>query len=192
MQHASYKMTGLALVLALALVGGIQAQQKQQEHQEHHPEGAQTPQQPPAKAGADAPAQPQQMQGMLGNMQGMMEHMQGMMERMQGMMGRQGMGMSAQGEQDDEEAFPQRGMMGRRGMMGMGDMMGSDDMMGSRGSSNSLIHSRSRYGHSCVTMPRRPFASEQISACWQWMSGNCWIRTQWTFRSSSNSYKTWP
>jgi Spy/CpxP family protein refolding chaperone len=124
MQHASYKMTGLALVLALVLVGGIQAQQKQQEHQEHHPEGAQTPQQPPAKPGADAPAQPQQMQGMMGNMQGMMEHMQGMMQRMQGMMGRQGMGMSAQGEQDDEEASPPRGMMGSGGMMGMGDMLG--------------------------------------------------------------------
>jgi Spy/CpxP family protein refolding chaperone len=110
MQYVSGTMAGLALVLSVALVGGIQAQQ-QQEHQQHHPGGAQTPQSAPAETGAGAPAQPQQMQGM-------MERMQGMMERMQGMMGRQGMGMSAQGEEDDEEESPPRGMMGRRGMMG--------------------------------------------------------------------------
>ena len=130
MQGISYKMAGLALVLGLVLVGGIRAQQKQQEHQEHHPEGAQTPQQQPAETGAGAPAQPQQMQGMMENMQGMMQHMQGMMQRMHGMMGRQGMGMSAQGEEDDEEVSPQHGMMGRRGMMGMGGMMGPGSMIG--------------------------------------------------------------
>jgi Spy/CpxP family protein refolding chaperone len=65
------------------------------------------------------------MQGMMENMQGMMQHMQSMMERMHGMMGRQGMGgmmgrqgmgRTAQEEEDegeDEEASPQRGMMGR-------------------------------------------------------------------------------
>jgi len=57
---------------------------------------------------------------MMDNMQGMMQHMQGMMEQMQAMMGRQGMGMAAQDEEDDEEASPQRGMMG---MMGRGGMM---------------------------------------------------------------------
>ena len=46
-----------------------------------------------------------------------MQHMQGMMERMQGMMGRRGMGTMAQ-EDDDEDASPQREMIGRRGMMG--------------------------------------------------------------------------
>ena len=115
MRHISCKMAGLALALGVALGGAVQAQQ--QEHQQHHPGGAQTPQQQPAKTSASAPAQPQQMQGM-------MEHMQGMMQRMQGMMGRQGMGMSAQGEEDDEAASTQRGMMGMGGMMGPGGMMG--------------------------------------------------------------------
>jgi hypothetical protein len=49
--------------------------------------------------------------------------MQGMMAQMQGMMGRRAMGTMAQ-EDDDEDAAPQRGLMGRRGMMGMGGMMG--------------------------------------------------------------------
>jgi Spy/CpxP family protein refolding chaperone len=122
MQHVSGTMAGLALVLSVALVGGIQAQQ-QQEHQQHHPGGAQTPQSAPAETGAGAPAQPQQMQGMMERMQGMMERMQGMMGR-GGMMGRQGMGMSAQGEEDDEEASPPRGMRGRRGMMGPDGTLG--------------------------------------------------------------------
>jgi Spy/CpxP family protein refolding chaperone len=117
MQHISCKMAGLTLALAMALVGGVQAQQQ---HQQHHPGGAQAPQQQPAETGPGAPAQPQQIQGMMDNMQGMMQHMQGMMERMHGMMGRQGMGMAAQEEEDDEEASPQRGMMG---MMGPGGMM---------------------------------------------------------------------
>ena len=130
MQCLSYKTAGLTMILALVLVGTIQAQQQ---HQQHHPGGTS---QQPAGAGQGAPMQPQmtdQIQGMMGNMQGMMEHMQGMMEHMQGMMehmqgmmggggmrGRQG--MTAQEEDDDEEASPQRGMMGRQGMMGHGGM----------------------------------------------------------------------
>jgi Spy/CpxP family protein refolding chaperone len=39
------------------------------------------------------------------------------------------MGTIAQ-EDDDEDAAPQRGLMGRRGMMGMGGMMGPGGMMG--------------------------------------------------------------
>ena len=126
MQHVSYKMVGMALVLTAALVGGVQAQQQ---HEQHHPGGAQTAQPQPAETDTGVPAQPQQMQGMMENMQGMMQHMQGMMERMQGMMGRRGMGTMAQ-EDDDEDAPPQRGLMGRRGMMGMGGMMGPGGMMG--------------------------------------------------------------
>ena len=114
MQHVSYKMVGMALVLTAALVGGVQAQQQ---HEQHHPGGAQTAQPQPAETDTGVPAQPQQIQGMMENMQGMMQHMQGMMERMQGMMGRRGMGTMAQ-EDDDEEAPPQREMIGRRGMMG--------------------------------------------------------------------------
>jgi Spy/CpxP family protein refolding chaperone len=114
MQHVSYKMVGMALVLTAALVGGVQAQQQ---HEQHHPGGAQTAQPQPAETDTGVPAQPQQMQGMMENMQGMMQHMRGMMERMQGMMGRRGMGTMAQ-EDDDEEAPPQREMIGRRGMMG--------------------------------------------------------------------------
>lgn len=127
MQHVSGKMAGVALVVSLVLVGGAQAQ-PQQEHQQHHPGGAQIAQQPPAATSAGAPAQPQQMQGMMERMQGMMERMQGMMGH-GGMRGRQGMGRSAQ-EDDDEEDSPQRGMMGHRGMMGMGGMMGPGSMLG--------------------------------------------------------------
>ena len=121
MQRISCKTAGLALVLAVVLVGGVQAQQ----HQQHHPGGAQAPQQQPPETGAGTPAPSQmmgEMQGMMENMQGMIEHMQGMMEQMQGrrghssMMRRRGMmgmgGMMAQEEEDKEES-PQRGMMGR-------------------------------------------------------------------------------
>ena len=76
MQHVSYKMVGMALVLTAALVGGVQAQQQ---HEQHHPGGAQTAQPQPAETDTGVPAQPQQMQGMMENMQGMMQHMQGMM-----------------------------------------------------------------------------------------------------------------
>ena len=111
MPHVSCKTAGLTLALTLVLVGGVQAQQQ--------PGGAQAPQQQPTETGPRAPVPPQQMQGMMDNMQGMMERMQGMMGRrgMGGMMGRQGMGMAPQEEDDDEEASPQRGMMGMGGMM---------------------------------------------------------------------------
>jgi Spy/CpxP family protein refolding chaperone len=156
MQRISCKTTGLAIALAFALAGSVQAQQQQQ-HQQHHPGGAQSSQQQPAGAGPGAPTQPQmteQMQSMMGNMQGMMQHMQGMMEHMQGMMsgsgimgrrgmmGRQGMmgmggmmarqGMMAQEEDEDEETSPQSGMMGMGGMMDRG-MMGRHGMMSRHG-----------------------------------------------------------
>ena len=114
MPRFSCKTMGLTLALALVLVGGVQAQQQ---HEQHHPGGAQVSQQPAAETGPGAPAQPQQLQGMMDNMQGMMQHMQGMMERMQGMMGRQGMGMMPQEEEETEEASPPRGMMGMGGMI---------------------------------------------------------------------------
>jgi Spy/CpxP family protein refolding chaperone len=120
MQHVSYKMVGMALVLIAALVGGVQAQQQ---HEQHHPGGVQTAQPQPAETATGMPAQPQPMQGMMENMQGMMQHMQGMMARMQGMMGRRGMGTMTQ-EDEDEDASPHRGLMGRRGMMGPSGMMG--------------------------------------------------------------------
>jgi Spy/CpxP family protein refolding chaperone len=149
MQHVSSKRVGLALVLTAALVGGVYAQQQ---HEQHHPGGAQAPQPSPDAPGPGAPAQPQQMQGMMDNMQGMMQHMQSMMERMHGMMSGQDMGITAQDEEDDEEASPQRrrggvergrlrqqdddeeaspqrGMMGRRAMRGMGGMMDMEGMM---------------------------------------------------------------
>jgi len=114
MPRFSCKTMGLTLALALVLVGGVQAQQQ---HEQHHPGGAQVSQQPAAETGPGAPAQPQQLQGMMDNMQGMMQHMQGMMERMQGTMGRQGMGMMPQEEEENEEASPPRGMMGMGGMI---------------------------------------------------------------------------
>jgi len=61
MSHVSGTMAGLALVLGLTLVGGVQAQQQQ------HPGAARTPQHQPAETGTGAPAQPQQMQGMMGS-----------------------------------------------------------------------------------------------------------------------------
>jgi Spy/CpxP family protein refolding chaperone len=96
MQRISCKTAGLAIVLALALVGSVQAQQQQ--HQQHHPGGAQAPQQQSAETGQGAPAQSQ----MTDHMQGMMEHMQGMMGGgsmmgRRGMMGHRGMGMAGHG-----------------------------------------------------------------------------------------------
>jgi Spy/CpxP family protein refolding chaperone len=65
----------------------------------------------------------QQMQGMLERMQGMLEHMQDTLEHMPSGQGCGGMmstsGMSAEEDEDDEEAS----MMGYGGMMGMRDMM---------------------------------------------------------------------
>lgn len=127
MHRISYKTTRLAIALAFALAGSVQAQQQQ--HQQHHPGGPQASQQQPAGTDPGAPMQPQmteQMQGMMEHMQGMMEHMQGMMSG-GSMMARQG--MTAQEEDDDEEMSPRSSMMGRRGMMGMGKMMGHGGMI---------------------------------------------------------------
>jgi hypothetical protein len=100
-------MLGLALLLALSLVGSVAAQQ--QEHQQHHPGRPETTQAQTGDTSLAGPEQAQsaeQMQGMMENMQGMMEHMQSMMERMQRRMGSGSMpGMG--------------GMMGGRGMRGM-------------------------------------------------------------------------
>lgn len=130
MNRTTWKMSGLAFVLALIVTGGVWAQQ----HQEHHPEGTSASAEQPAASSPEAPATGQmmgQMQGMMENMQGMMSHMQTMME----MMGRGGMGgrgamtgtmgrrgMTADEADEDDEGAPWSGMMGRRGMMGRAGM----------------------------------------------------------------------
>ena len=54
MQRISYKTAGLALILAVALAGGVQAQQ----HQQHHPSGTQAPQQQPPETSAGMAVSP--------------------------------------------------------------------------------------------------------------------------------------
>ena len=138
MQRISCQTAGLAIALAFVLVGSVQAQQQQQ----HHPSGTQTSQAQSARscsrcsrtaaddrpdaghdgkharhAGAHA-NHVEHMQTMLGG-----DGVQAARSRMGmgGMMGRQG--MMAQEDDDDEEAFPQRRMMGRHGTMGRRGMM---------------------------------------------------------------------
>ena len=105
MYRTIWNITSLVLILALALLGRVEAQQQQ-----HHRGDAQVAQAQAPQATQDAPAQApmqQQMQGMMQQMQGMMQQMQGMMQQRRGGMGRGMMG---------------RGVMGH-GMMGHGMMM---------------------------------------------------------------------
>ena len=108
MDRKAWKLSGLALVLILAVTGAVQAQQ----HQRHHSGGTQTSrgQMPEASQATPAP--------MMQQMQGMMENMQEMMQQMQGMMGRRG-GMMTEEDEEDEDDKP-GGMMD---MMGHGHMM---------------------------------------------------------------------
>ena len=117
MNRTTWKIASLALIVAFALLGRVEAQQ----HQQHHRGGAQTSQAQTGEETQEAPTQApmgQPMQGMMQQMQGMMQQMQGMMQQMHGRMGRGGM--------------MGRGMMrGRGGMMGHGGMMrGHGGMMG--------------------------------------------------------------
>jgi Spy/CpxP family protein refolding chaperone len=82
MHRTVWKTSGLAIILALACAGAVQAQQ----HQQHHQRGPQASE----ESAAQAP--------MMYRMQGMMEHMQDMMEHMQDMTGQGGMmGMMGRG-----------------------------------------------------------------------------------------------
>jgi Spy/CpxP family protein refolding chaperone len=151
MHRTTWKMSSLALVLALALAGGVQAQQ----HEQHHPGSVQMSQDQTTRETQETPAQAPMMQstqGMMEQMQGMMQQMQGMMQQMQGMMGRGGMmmgpggmqgwmgpgsmmGMTGPGgmmaeeaEHEDDEGTSWGGMMGHHGMLGGGHMMGHGGM----------------------------------------------------------------
>jgi Spy/CpxP family protein refolding chaperone len=118
MDRKAWKLSGLALVLMLAVTGAIQAQQ----HPQHHPGSTQTSQGQMPEASQETPAP------MMQQMQGMMENMQEMMQQMQGMMGRRG-GMMAEEDEEDEDDMP-GGMMDMMGMMGRhGGMMGHGYMM---------------------------------------------------------------
>jgi Spy/CpxP family protein refolding chaperone len=108
MDRKAWKLSGLALVLILAVTGAVQAQQ----HQQHHPGSTQTSQGQPPEMSQETPAL------MMRQMQGMMENMQEMMQQMQGMMGRRG-GMMTEEDEEDEDDKP-GGMMD---MMGHGHMM---------------------------------------------------------------------
>jgi hypothetical protein len=123
-------MASLALIVALALLGRVEAQPSQQ----HHRGGAQTAPAQTGEAAQEAPAQAPMghpMQGMMQQMEGMMQQMQGMMQQMQGQMGRGGMmghgGMMGRGmmrDQDDDDSSDDGGMMSRGMMRGHGGMMG--------------------------------------------------------------------
>ena len=107
------KLSGLALVLVLAITGAVQAQQQQ------HRGSTQTSQGQTSGASQEAPA------SMLQQMQGMMADMHDMMQQMQGMMGRRsGMMTEANDDDEDDTSGDMMGMMGRRGgMMGHGHML---------------------------------------------------------------------
>jgi Spy/CpxP family protein refolding chaperone len=118
MDRKAWKLSGLALVLMLAVTGAVRAQQ----HQRHHPGGTQTSEGQMPEASQETPAP------MMQQMQGMMENMQEMMQQMQGMMGRRG-GMMAEEDEEDGDDRP-GGMMDIMGMMDRhGDMMGHGHMM---------------------------------------------------------------
>jgi hypothetical protein len=100
MYRRGWKTTVPALLLALLLAAGVEAQPQRQPPR---PAAPQDPGEQAAESGRGAPARPHIMQGMMEDMQDMMEDMQDMMERMRGMMGRRSMG-----EEDEDEA-PQPG-----------------------------------------------------------------------------------
>ncbi len=90
MYRTIWSITSLVFVLALALLGRVEAQQPQPHRGDAQVAQAQAPQ-----ATQDAPAQApmmQQMQGMMQQMQGMMQQMQGMVQQRRGGMGRGMMG----------------------------------------------------------------------------------------------------
>ncbi len=118
MYRTIWSITSLVFVLALALLGRVEAQQPQPHRGDAQVAQAQAP-----PATQDAPAQApmmQQMQGMMQQMQGMMQQRRGGMGR--GMMGRgmMGRGVMRAAEDDDESS---RGAMKGHGMMGHGMMM---------------------------------------------------------------------
>jgi Spy/CpxP family protein refolding chaperone len=112
------------LIIALALLGRVEAQPSQQ----HHRGGAQTSQAQTGEETQEAPAQApmgQPMQGMMQQMEGMMQQMQGMMQQMHSQMGRgmmRGYGMMR--DQEDDDPSDDRGMRGRGMMRGHGGVMG--------------------------------------------------------------------
>jgi Spy/CpxP family protein refolding chaperone len=123
MNRTMWRIVSPVLIMVLALLGSVEAQQ----HQQYHRGGAQAA---PTQTDEEAKEAPDQapMQGMMQQMQGMMQQMQGMMQQMHGQMGQGGMmGRGMMRERADDESSDDRGMMGR-GMMGHG-MMGHG-MMG--------------------------------------------------------------
>ena len=121
MNRTAWSMASLVLIVALTLMGRVEAQQQQQ----HHPGDAQASQKQTGEKTQAAPAQEQMGQGMMQQMQGMMQQMQGMMQQMHGRMGRGGMmGRGMMSEREDDAASDGPGMMGRGMMRGHGGMRG--------------------------------------------------------------------
>jgi hypothetical protein len=124
MNRTTWRIASLALIIALALLGRVEAQPSQQ----HHRGGAQTSQAQTGEETQEAPAQApmgQPMQGMMQQMEGMMQQMQGMMQQMHSQMGRgmmRGHGMMR--DQEDDDPSDDRGMRGRGMMRGHGGVMG--------------------------------------------------------------------
>ena len=133
MHRTIWSSASLVGIMALALLGRVEAQQ----HQQHHRGGAQASQERTDEETQEMPAQTpmgQPMQGMMQQMQGMMQQMQGMMQQMHGRMGRGGMrGRGMRMEQDDGEPSEGRGMRGHgmrgHGMRGRGMRMSHRGMM---------------------------------------------------------------
>jgi Spy/CpxP family protein refolding chaperone len=89
MQRTVWSLASLALIMAVALLGRVEAQQ----YQQHHPGSAQGMQERMDDESQEEPAHEsmEQMQDMMEQMQGMMQQMQGMMRHRYGRMGRGGM-----------------------------------------------------------------------------------------------------
>ncbi len=121
MNRTAWSMASLVLIVALTLMGRVEAQQNPQ----HHPEGAPASQEQSGEETQEEPDQAPMGQGMMQQMQGMMQQMQGMMQQMHGRMGRGGMkGRGMMRNREDDASSGGRGMMGRGMMRGHGGMMG--------------------------------------------------------------------
>lgn len=121
MQHGSWNVSGLALVLALALAGNLYADARR----EYYRDGEQGSREAVSEEAREVPDQDAVMQPI----EGMMEQMQGMTTP-GGMMGWRMMGRwgRAAAEDDDDEDGPFWGAM-----MGHGDRMGYGYRMGEGG-----------------------------------------------------------
>ena len=123
MYSTAGKKIAMVIVMALAVVDHVEAQQ----HQQHHRRSAQISQEKVSETSPEtSPQDPmmQRMQGMMGQMHGMMQQMHGMMRQMD-----RGMGRGRMMRDDSDDLSGRGGRMGRGRMMGYGGRMGHTRMM---------------------------------------------------------------